>query len=378
VRLTALCALLFLGCGAALIVVNYELLSATAFEPVGAGAVGTGYVSLKRALASQVLPFLLGTPAVEVPRGQLERQLRQQERDRAIRSMLLDSLAGLGAMTAAAVGLGWVVAGRALRPVHEITAAARRASEHNLRERVGLTGPHDELRELADTLDGLLARLEAAFEVQRSFAETASRELRAPLARARRAIEDALAAPDVERYRAMAVEVREAVAAAERLIDGLLTLARSEEAPRSVEPADLADAASDALASTAREAAERGLRVETSLEPAPVEGVRGLLERAVAELVVNGVRHNRPGGLLEIACGVADGAAFLAVESDGPPIAPEAVEALFEPFRRLRGDGAGLGLAIARSVAAHHGGRLEVFARPSGGLTAWLTLPARQ
>jgi signal transduction histidine kinase len=319
------------------------------------------------------------TPLVE-SRNPREEQLRQAERARALNAMLVSSLFGLGFMAFVAVGLGWIVAGRALRPIHDITAAARRASEHNLRERIALAGPRDELRELADTLDGLLARLDAAFEVQRRFADSASRELRAPLTAMRTAIEGALAAPepDAERYRRMAREVQGSVERANRLIDGLLTLAHSQEEPRAREPADLGDAASDALAAASREAAERGLELLVTLGPAPVRGVRTLVERAVAELVANGVAHNRPGGLLEVTTGVEAGSAFLLVRSDGEPIGQTAVDTLFEPFQRLRaeGKGPGLGLAIARSVAVHHGGRLDAQARQPGGLTVRMTLPA--
>jgi signal transduction histidine kinase len=376
-RLTALYTLLFLACGAALMGVNYALLRATAYEPAGPAVVSSGERTALDPFR-QVMDALLGPNQAPGSTDSPEARLRQRERDGALHEMLVRSLYGLGLMTIVSVGLGWAVAGRALRPIHDITAAARRASEHNLRERLGLSGPRDELRELGDTMDALLDRLDGAFEVQRRLAASASRELRAPLAAMRRAIDGALGArpPDAAGFTRMARDVREAVERAERLIDALLVLSRSEEEPRPLEMVDLADAASDAVAATMRESTASGLRLVTSLEPAPAAGVRTLLERAVAELVANAVRHNRPGGAVEVRTGVDDDGAFLIVANDGVAIAPEAVGALFETFHRPAADraGVGLGLAIARSVAIRHRGGLDAAARAAGGLSVRMVL----
>src|SRR5919199_1000562 len=267
----------------------------------------------------------------------------------------------LAAMTGLSVLLGWAVAGRVLRPLQRITATAQRVSQDNLDERIGLQGPRDELKELADTFDGMLERLSGAFASQRRFVANASHELRTPLTVIRTELEVALADPEATNaeLRAMAETVRDATAATERLIQALLTLARSEAGVTRRNALDLADAARQALAQTSGEAAGRGLEVRSTLEPAPVRGDRRLLERLVANLVDNAVRHNRDGGGVEVRTGSVAGRSTVEVRNDGAVIPPEAVASLLEPFQRLdrgaRGDGVGLGLSIVRSVAEAHG-----------------------
>jgi len=290
----------------------------------------------------------------------------------------------LAAMTGLSVLLGWAMAGRVLRPLQRITATAQRVSQDNLDERIGLEGPRDELKELADTFDGMLERLSGAFASQRRFVANASHELRTPLTVIRTELEVALADPDATTtdLRTMAETVRDATLATERLIQALLTLARSDGGVSRRDPVDLAEGARLAVDQTAGEAAERRLDVRSALEPAPVRGDRRLLDRLVANLVENAVRHNRDGGTVEVHTASVAGRSTVEVRNDGDVVPPDAVPSLLEPFQRLdrgaRGDGVGLGLSIVRSVAEAHGGSVELRARPSGGLVVRVSLPARQ
>jgi signal transduction histidine kinase len=312
----------------------------------------------------------------------------QSQRDAAVHQLLLYSLIGLGIMGALSGAVGWLVAGRALRPVHAITGAARRASEENLGERLALAGPPDELKELADTYDAMLARLDAAFASQRRFVANASHELRTPLTVMRTAIDVTLAKPGrtPAQLESMAAEVRGAVDRAEALIEALLTLARSDRGTAAVEPADLAVLAEDALDAAGPAIRAGSLHVETALQPAPTHGDLVLLDRLVANLVDNAVQHNTPGGWIQVATGVRDGLAQLTVTNGGPAIGEDVAPLLFEPFRRVNGhqmgDGAcgrpgtGLGLSIVRSVAIAHQGTVSARSRAAGGLDVSVVLPA--
>ena len=289
----------------------------------------------------------------------------------------------LAAMTGLSVLLGWGVAGRVLRPLQRITATAKRVSQDNLDERIGLEGPRDELKELADTFDGMLERLSGAFASQRRFVANASHELRTPLTVIRTELEVTLADPNATttELRSMAETVRDATLATERLIQALLTLARSQGGVQRRDDVDLADAARLALGQTGADAAARHIDMRPTLDPAPVRGDRRLLERLVANLVENAVRHNRDGGAVEVRTGRAAGLSTVEVRNDGDVIPPDALASLLEPFQRLergaRGDGVGLGLSIVRSVAEAHGGSVELRARPSGGLVVRVALPGR-
>ncbi len=287
----------------------------------------------------------------------------------------------LVAMTGLSVLLGWALAGRMLRPLQRITATAQRVSQDNLDERIGLEGPRDELKELADTFDGMLGRLSGAFASQRRFVANASHELRTPLTVIRTELEVTLADPNATtaELRSMAETVRDATLATERLIQALLTLARSEGGVQRRDPVDLADAARLALGQAGSEAAARNIAMHPTLDPGPVRGDRRLLERLVANLVENAVRHNRDGGAVEVRTSRVADRSTVEVRNDGEVIPPEALSSLLEPFQRLdrsaRGDGAGLGLSIVRSVAEAHGGSVELTARPSGGLIVRVSLP---
>ncbi len=305
------------------------------------------------------------------------------QRAEAVHQLLLYSLVGFGIMGLLSAGAGWLVAGRALRPVHAITGAARRASEENLGERLALDGPNDELKELADTYDAMLARLDAAFDSQRRFVANASHELRTPLTVMRTAIDVTLAKPGrtPAQLEDMAVEVRQAVERAEGLIEALLTLARSDRGAVSWEETDLGVLAEDALDAAAPAIRAGSLGVETALQAAPTRGDTVLLDRLVANLVDNAVRHNPPGGWVQVATGMRGTSAFLAVSNGGAKIAEDLTPELFEPFRRLDGhagptQGAGLGLSIVRSVAIAHHGEVTARSRPAGGLEVSVLLPA--
>ena len=268
-------------------------------------------------------------------------------------------------------------------PVSSITAAARRASEQHLGERLALTGPHDELRELADTFDEMLERLDAAFASQRRFVADASHELRTPLTVMRTAIEVTMAKParTPEQLEVMAAKVARSAAQAEALIEALLTLAASEQAPAGPELVDLATAAEDAAEAAVARARDLDLRVDTGLVAAPACGNRLLLERMVGNLVDNAVRHNIRGGWVSINTGTGEQRAWFEIANSGPVIPEELVPSLFEPFRRVEErtstrDGAGLGLAIVRSIGTAHGASVEAHSLPAGGLRIMVTLPA--
>ena len=303
-------------------------------------------------------------------------------RAQTLRHLLFYSLAALAVMALVSALLGWIVAGRVLRPVHAITAAARRASEENLGERIGLTGPADELKELADTFDAMLARLESAFASQRRFVANASHELRTPLTVMRTAIDVTLAKPrrTPDQLEAMAAEVRQAAERAEALIEALLTLARSDrgQGPRSA--LDMAVFAEDALDAAAAAIKAGSLTVRPVLEPGTAVGDPVLVERLVTNLVDNAVRHNVPDGWLEVTTGSEDGMAFISVANSGPVIPDAEVPALFEPFRRRCPHdgpaGTGLGLSIVQSVVSAHHGNVVACPGPYGGLEITVMLPA--
>ena len=392
-KLTLLYGVLFLLAGAGLLAVNYALVHARFTG--GPGAVG---VMVKVNGPDQSVTPAPGDGTTferpVAPDGPtLDEVVRRIQRDveaKAQRELLTQSGIALALMALVSVGLGWVVAGRVLHPLQEITATAKRLSGRNLHERINLAGPEDELKELADTFDRMLARLDAAFDGQRRFVANASHELRTPLTIVRTEVDVALAnrRTSAEELRAMAERVREAAGRCERLIDGLLTLARSGRELRARDPVDLAEAAGEALVQARREAEPLGLSLAASLEPAPVAGDEALLGRLVANLVENAVRHNLPGGHLEVATG-QNGRAFVRVTNSGEEIPPDQVATLFEPFHRLagragssrragdgRGEGSGLGLSIVRAVATAHGGEVEAKALSGGGLEVVVRLPA--
>jgi signal transduction histidine kinase len=390
-RLTLVYSGLFLAAGAVLLAVTYGLVAqslSTTPSPAPASQ-ASQYVNqaLRTCKAEN-----LGAVAMAKCENTAEQSLngvskasQAAQRSRTLARLLDYSLATLAAIVVASTWLGWIVAGRVLRPVHAITAAARRASEENLGERIALAGPDDELKELADTFDAMLGRLDAAFASQRRFVANASHELRTPLTVMRTAIDVTLAKPGrtPAQLEAMAVEVRHAADRAETLIEALLTLARSDRGTGPREPLDVAVLAEDALDAAAAAIRARPVTVQAVLEPAPAAGDPVLVERLVTNLIDNAVRHNVPDGWVQVATGTRGGMAFIDVANGGPLVPAELVPSLFEPFRRLCDrtspsrdpDGMGLGLSIVRSVALAHRGQATARPRPAGGLEVTVSLP---
>jgi len=278
--------------------------------------------------------------------------------------------------------VGWLVAGRLLAPLARITGAARRVSEERLGERIPVTGPDDELRELGETLNSMLDRLSGSFESQRRFVANASHELRSPLTVIRSEAEVALAnpEPDVEELRAMAASVVEASRRTEALLSSLLILARSQRDLVRRERAELGTAARGAVDLLAQEARDESVAIELRLEPAWVEGDPALLERLAANLIENGLRYNRPGGGVFVTTRAVDGHAELVVGNSGPAVSAAAAARLAEPFERIErhavSGGAGLGLSIVKAVSEAHGGSLRIEPRAEGGLEVTVRLPA--
>jgi signal transduction histidine kinase len=309
-------------------------------------------------------------------------------------ALMLYSGIALGIMAVVSVALGWFAAGRALSPLRRITAAARRICATNLHERLALDGPDDDLRELADTIDGLFSRLDASMHAQRQFVANASHELRTPLARSRTLLEVALRDPDasVESLRAAGERALAAGEEQERLIEALLTLARSQRGLSRRVPLDLAAITRDVLAAHGTEVAARGLDMRVTLSPALMTGDFDLSQRAVANLIGNALRHNVAGGTVWVIVGAVSGQAVLSVANTGAEIPADDVDGLLQPFQRhgasrLRprpvpppdgpwpGDGLGLGLSIVQAIAVAHGGELTLTPRLGGGLAAELAFP---
>jgi signal transduction histidine kinase len=370
-RMTLLYGLVFLVTGAVLLTIGYELVRHNLNTP-------TARDELRK--LGIVPPAFFGRPSGFGAGERIAEAIRAQLRSDALHRLLVEYIVALGAMTIVSVVAGWLLAGRALRPLRDITATARRVSGENLGERIALKGPADELKELADTFDGMLARLDAAFASQRHFVANASHELRTPLAIMRTELDVSLADPNAsaEELRGMGEAVRDTVDRCERLIEGLLMLARSEAATGREEPADLAALAADCITDLRARAEEAHVRVHDELAPAWTRGEPALLERMMANLVDNGIRHNEPGGFLTVATRAEGEWVHLTVANGGTHIDPAEAATLTQAFRRLdRGAGGfGLGLSIVRSVVDVHWGKLEVEAPPSGGLVVHVTLPA--
>ena len=288
--------------------------------------------------------------------------------------MLLWGAVALAIVALVGMVFGWLMAERALRPLARITETARRVAGRSLHERIALDGPQDEIKELADTFDSMLERLDRAFDSQRLFVGNASHELRTPLAINRTLIEVALGRPDTPaEVRVLGDALLTVNGRQERLLDGLLTLAQSEQELTVWEPVDLADIADHVLDQTPL----NNLELHRFLAPAPTTGDPVLLERVVQNLVQNAVAYNVPDGWVEVETDPGG----ITVTNTGPVVPAYDVPALFEPFRRLRdrvgsANGTGLGLSIVRSVARAHGGSVTAVPREGGGLVVRVTLPA--
>jgi signal transduction histidine kinase len=387
--LTLLYGGLFLLSGAGLLAITFALVSNR--WPVIATAHGTAAGNLPGTAGSRTqVCFFAGQPGpgaatTPPPDGNCLAfsQLAAQQRATELNQLLAESGIALAIMTVVSIGLGWLVAGRVLRPLRTITAAARSISASSLHARLALAGPRDELKELGDTFDGLLARLEAAFGAQRQFVANASHELRTPLARQRTLVEVALADPEptVAALQDVCKRVLVTGEQQERLIEALLTLARSQRGLDRREPVDLAAITDEVVLARRPEVELRGLKVAASLGPAAALGDSRLAERLVANLVDNAVRHNLAHGRIEVTTGTWDGHAVLSVSSTGPLVPPDDVGRLFQPFQRAGGGragghgGLGLGLSIVGAIAAAHGAWLQASALPGGGLGVQVGFP---
>jgi signal transduction histidine kinase len=305
------------------------------------------------------------------------------QRQAVLHDLLQSSLLTVFALCLLAVVLGYLVAGRMLRPLQTVTATARRLSESTLHERIGLAGPRDEIKDLADTFDGMLDRLHRAFDLQRRFIANASHELRTPLAINRAVIEVELAKTDTpDETRTLGRKLLVATGRHERLIEGLL--ARSERELTGRTSADAAVLAQDAIDEFGEAAKQAGVAVTSALSAAPTAGDVVLLERCVANLVENAIKYNHKDGRVWVLTGEAGGRSYVRVENTGPPVGAADTETIFEPFRRLTRDrvgsarGAGLGLSIVRAVVRVHGGTIAAYPRPGGGLAITVQLPTSQ
>jgi len=441
-RLTLLYVGLFLASAACLLVITYFLVArqlpgtvtlrtsggGTAGTSAGgtagtSGQVVTGGAGGTSAGVAACAPPADGTLPTVAQMNDCVQQAAAGLRNDTLDQLLIESGVALGIMAVASVGLGWLMAGRVLSPLRTITATARRISARSLHQRIGMTGPDDELKELGDTFDQLLGRLDASFRAQRQFVANASHELRTPLARQRTLLEVALRDKQATNA-SLRTACERALAAGEqqeRLIAALLTLARGERGLDAFEPFDLGAVATGALAAGRDEAEARGVTVTANLGTAAALGDSRLAEQLAANLADNAIRYNVTGGRVEISTGDRDGRAFLAVSNTGPVIPPDQLSRLFQPFQRLEpgraapggaagrngagtgrdgagagrdgagagrdgagagrdGAGAGrgglgLGLAIVSAIAAAHGAELHAVTRAAGGLAVEVVFP---
>lgn len=379
VRLTLLYSGLFLGSGAVLLAVTYLLAS----QPVTSSFKITGVVG--QAPATGAAGGGTGTGDGPVGQGYFDAHLVQSA---TLHQLLVYSLITLAGMAVLTVGLGWLMAGRVLRPLRTMTATTRNISQDNLHERLNLHGPRDEMTDLGDTIDGLLERLEHAFESQRRFVANASHELRTPLATMRTAIDVAQAKPEPAPPQtvALAGRLRGQLDQLDQLLDSLLALARAQHSDNRGGPATLAltDLVTDALRQRAAAITEMRLTVERGDDSeAVVSGSSTLLARLVANLIDNAVRHNHSGGWIRVTTSVeaADGRAQLDIQTGGEHLEQQQVSQLLQPFSRLGAErtgsagGTGLGLSIVEAIAAAHDGTVELRARPGGGLQVLVEIP---
>ena len=366
-RLTLFYAGLFLLLGTVLLVIVYVLASRG-----GSIAVAVPAPVIHRELKLPGGIVTIG-PAGPAPHAIVAAQQHNADLDR----LLTISWIVLLVTTAGAAVLGWFAAGRVLRPVREITATARTISAGNLNERLARKGPNDEFKQLGDTLDDLLGRLEASFEAQRRFVANASHELRTPLTLERTVLQVALADPNAteQTLRAACEELLASQADHERLLEALLTLASSERGLERREPLDLPALVEVTLRQLRPKLYRRGLATEIVLDPAAITGDPALIGRLIANLIDNAIDHNVDGGSVEIRTETLEGHAVFTVSNTGRPISPSETDRLFEPFQRLdrtrtADDGHhGLGLSIVRAIAVAHGAELSATPRAGGGLT---------
>jgi signal transduction histidine kinase len=396
VRLTLLYGGTFLVCGAALLAVTYALVShgITGGEGIelhggggggGRAAPGGGKEPLSAGSAIPLPPATLPKPKAppgiaridQSPAGQeflraAEVQLRVEELHR----LEIESAIALGIMAILSALLGWFVAGRALRPLRTITATAREISAASLDRRLALEGPADELKDLGDTIDALLARLEDSFTAQRAFIANASHELRTPLALSRAMLGFALADPDLTftALKATCQEVFDAGSDHDQLIEALLILARSQQGVEHRQPVSLAAAVEDVISAPLPPGIADGIKVDIALTPAWVSGDPRLIRQLVTNLVENALRYNVPDGEIRVSVEAHEDHAILTVDNTGRHVPADQIERLLQPFQRLKPDrtgdntGHGLGLSIVRAITTAHNATLQIQPNPDGGL----------
>jgi signal transduction histidine kinase len=358
------------------------LVSGTVLLAITFGLVVQTFVGNTAGNAACPRPAVLPAGCHIIGAGQA-RALALQEHAAVLHELLSRSAIALALAAALSIALGWFVAGRVLRPLRTITAAAREISAASLGDRLALGGPDDELKELGDTFDGLLARLEASFCAQRQFIANASHELRTPLARQRVISQVALADPGatIETLSTAHERVLASGAEQQQILDALLMLARGQAGLDTREPFDLAAVTRQVLAARQPEAEYRNLTMHAALGLAPAAGSPRLAERLGANLVDNALRHNLTGGRVDVSTGTRNSRAVLSVANTGPPVPAAAVNRLFQPFQRLgtdrtsHGEGLGLGLSIVRAIADAHGAGITAGPRPGGGLLIEVTFP---
>jgi signal transduction histidine kinase len=387
-RLTLLYGSLFLASGAVLLTITYLLVS-TGTPLVSTDASGRTVVTFSGVAGSvsgggastNGVGELIG-PGPQDPVALQTIVLDQHAAE--LNQLLAWSLVALAIMAVVSVGAGWLVAGRVLQPLRSMTSDVRELSATSLHRRLVTDGPDDELCDLGATFNDLLARLDASFQAQRAFVANASHELRTPLARQRTVLQVALDDPDatIDSLRQAGARALVAGEQQERLIEALLMLARGERGLDHREPVDLGAVAGEVVQARQAEADGQGLRLRTRLGPAETRGDARLLERLVGNLVDNALRYNEPGGWVEVSTTGWRGSVHLSVVNSGPPVPPAEVGRLLEPFQRLApertgaGDGWGLGLSIVRAIVRAHGGTTDLRARPEGGLSIEVSLPA--
>ncbi|MDA0366632.1 MAG: ATP-binding protein [Chloroflexi bacterium] len=387
VRLTLWYGALFLLTGFALLAINYLLVRQVfptdpgAFRNAAAERAGIPREAFNPGRRAQFPRE--GRPPVDFAPGDVVDAAADQIKADTLRRLLLQSTLLLAALSIPSLGLGWLMAGRMLRPIAEITATARRISDERLHERVALDGPPDELKELADQFDVMLGRLQQAFEAQRSFVANAAHELRTPLTVIRTELDVSLDRADAppDEIRETAAAIRRALDRAQALIDALLMLARADSPAGPGASVELAGVTRRSLETHAEAARARALTIESNLSDAYVFGDRVLLEGMVDNLVTNAIAHNRAGGWIRLTVEQRDGAVVLSAANSGDAIGSDEAEALFERFARRdasrsrEGGGYGLGLSIVRAVAEHHAGTAVAIAVADGGLEVRVELP---
>jgi signal transduction histidine kinase len=377
-RLTVLYGGLFLISGAALLAITYVLFNRAAASYID----GVGFPRTTVVLPNGHTPTTQQLHQLQA--GLAARESTAQAATRAVfaHQLLISSALALAVVAVIAVLLGWLVAGRVLKPVREIVATARRISATSLHERLALEDTDEEFKQLGDTLDDLFERLDAAFEAQRNFVANASHELRTPLTRERALVQFALGDPSTpDLWRSTGEELLASNRQQESLIDALLTLASGQSDAEQPERTDLADICRAVLSRPCSDSERLGLHIETALRPAPLDGDPRLLESLVANLVDNAMSHNVTAGSVDISTDATDGASVLMVINSGPIIPPSEIDRLFQPFQRLNPsranyeNGHGLGLSIVRAIADAHHATITAHPSPNGGLSVNVTFP---